>query len=124
MGKRSGRQEGIKLDQDIRVDMEIEAVAAKGDIDLVAGRFDHLGGMHPARLRRNGPGVDPRHLQNVLEQPMKPLDFRENQIALFTTLGICEPRGLKIVSGDPNRREWRTEIMLLDARSVDFSSSL
>jgi hypothetical protein len=51
MGQRSGGQQRIELDQDIRVDVEVEAMPAKGEIDLVASRLDDLGGMHPSHLR-------------------------------------------------------------------------
>ena len=54
--------------------------------DLIASRGHDLGRMRPARFGGDGPGVDARHLENVLEQSRQPLDLRQDEIALFESL--------------------------------------
>ena len=55
-------------------------------LDLIARRFHDLQRMHPAHLRGHGSGVDARHVEDVLEEPREPFDFRERDVALFATV--------------------------------------
>ena len=51
-------------------------------LDLLArGRKDFRGTAH-STLGRDRPGIDPRHRQDVLEQPRQPLDFGQDDISL------------------------------------------
>ena len=78
---------------------------------LIPCRLEDLGGMHPANVRRDRAGIDARHLQNVLKQTTQSLDFGEDQIALLSTIGLAEPRGLKIARRDAYRRERCSQVV-------------
>ena len=59
--------------------------------DLVACAGDDLRRVDPAELGADRAGVDPRHFQDVLEQPRQPLDLGEHQRALIAPLVVGQP---------------------------------
>jgi hypothetical protein len=64
---------------------------AECQLDLVTRRLDDLRRVHPSEIRGDGARIDPGHFQNVLKEPVQPLDLRENQVTLLASIGVREP---------------------------------
>ena len=55
--------------------------------------------------------VDARHLQQVLKKTGEPIDFGDDQLALFAALLLIRPRRSQVVGGDTNGRERRPQVV-------------
>ena len=80
-------------------------------LDATAGGIDDLGRRNPSGIVRHRPRVDARHLQNVLKETREPIDFGDDQLALFAALLFIRPRRLQVIGGDANGRQWRAQVM-------------
>ena len=56
-------------------------------------------------------GVDAGHLEDVLEQPRQPLDFRQDQVALLEPFVGGQRRRLDVARGDADGRERRPQVV-------------
>ena len=63
------------------------------------------------RIRWHRAGVDPRHLEDVLEQARQPLGFCEDQIALLAPLARRQAPAPEVAGGDANRRQRRAQVV-------------
>ena len=102
---------GIETDQMIGVGVELHSMLAERVLDLIAGRFEDFRRVHPADIRGDRPRIDARHFQDVLEQTIQSLDFRQNQVALLAAIGIVQPRRLKIAGRDADGGQRRSQIV-------------
>ena len=91
--------------------VHVQRVRLQRVLHLVARRRDDLRRMRPSRLGGDRAGIDPRHLEDVLEQPRQPFDFGQNQVALLQPLVGGQRRRLDVGRGDANRRERRAQIV-------------
>jgi hypothetical protein len=80
-------------------------------IHLIAGRRDDLGRVRPSRLAGHGAGVDPRHLEDVLKQPVETFHFGLDQLALVEAVGVAQRSGLQIGRRHADRRERRAQVV-------------
>src|SRR5829696_8692124 len=86
-------------------------MAFQRDVDLLTSGFDNLRRVHPPRTWRDGASADPRHFENVVEQAIQPLHFRENDVTLLSPVAVSQPRGLQVAGRDSNRRQWRAQVV-------------
>ena len=86
-------------------------MALQGLFDLVASRGDDLRGMRPPRFGGNPAGIDPRHFQQILEQPRQALDLGQYQIALLQTFVARQVGRFHVARRYPDRRERRPEVV-------------
>ena len=63
----------------------------QGVLDLRPRGLNHLGRVDPAAVDRHRTRVESCHVENVLKQPRQPLDFGQDQRALFTAILLTRP---------------------------------
>ena len=74
MSQRGRREAGVDLHDRRRV-LDLQRSIGERLFGLHPSRVDDFGHRHPLPGRRDGPGLDAGHVQDVLEQSAQPLDF-------------------------------------------------
>ena len=80
-------------------------------VHLIARSCDDLRWMRPEDSAAIVPGIDARHLEDVLKQPRQALDFRKNHVALFQPILRRQLRSLEIARRDADGRQRRAEVV-------------
>jgi len=111
MGQGRGGQPRIDPHRHIGIERKVDVAALQGLLDVIACGGHDLGGMCPPRLGGNRPGVDARHLEDVLEQARQPLDFRPDHLALLEPLLTGQFGLTEIARCHPNRGQRRPQIV-------------
>ena len=74
-----------------RVHVQLERVVLQRVLHLLDGRVDDVGRMHPFPLGIDGAGLDARHVDDVLEQPVEARDFESDDVELIAPQFVAGP---------------------------------
>ena len=97
MRDRRGDQPGIDLDDRTLVDIGDHSMCPQSGPHVLSRRLDDFGGLDPPRLRRDGPGLDPGHVDDVLEEPLQPSGLAADDLHLVVTVGFRHSLGAQVV---------------------------
>ena len=78
---------------------------------LGRGRVDHLGRLHPLGLGVDRLGLDPRHVDDVLEQPVQADQLSPEDLGLFPAAVLVQPRRAQVVGRHGGSGERRLQIV-------------
>ena len=110
MRQGDGGDAGIDLDFGLGVGIHLQRMAVQRVPDVSGCRIDDVGRRHPLALDVNRRRVDARHVEDVLEETIQPVQLHDGGACLS---GVFAGRQMtaQVLDRDANRRERRLQVV-------------